>query len=176
MTAEAAKLRDVLTEAQRERLIVCVDMLGEGFDLPALKVAPHKSLAVTLQFVGRFARSGHGLGDASVFVPRVAGDIDDRLLRLSGEDSDWNGITRDLTEAEVAQKQRPRSASTGGGSDLPGTSAICPERTVLNQAGNSQEFTAGKFDQDLTTASYPQEQPFASTKKRVRFAGPFGWS
>jgi len=59
--------------------------LGEGFDLPALKVAaihdPHKSLAVTLQFVGRFARSGQGLGDASVFVPRVAGDIDDRLLR-----------------------------------------------------------------------------------------------
>ena len=44
--------------------MVCVDMLGEGFDLPALKVAaihdPHKSLGVTLQFVGRFARCrGH---------------------------------------------------------------------------------------------------------------------
>ena len=35
-------------------------MLGEGFDLPALKVAvvhdPQKSLAVTLQFIGRFTR------------------------------------------------------------------------------------------------------------------------
>lgn len=102
------------------RLIVCVDMLGEGFDLPALKVAaihdPHKSLAVTLQFVGRFARSGHGLGDASVFVPRVAGDIDDRLLRLYGEDSDWNAIIRDLTEAEVAQEQERTDFEAGFGS------------------------------------------------------------
>ena len=50
------------------RVIVCVDMLGEGFDLPSLKVAavhdPHKSLAVTLQFIGRFARvGGEDLGD-----------------------------------------------------------------------------------------------------------------
>jgi superfamily II DNA or RNA helicase len=41
--------------------IVCVNMLGEGFDLPNLKIAaihtPHKSLAVTLQFIGRFART-----------------------------------------------------------------------------------------------------------------------
>jgi superfamily II DNA or RNA helicase len=40
--------------------IVCVNMLGEGFDLPNRKIAaihtPHRSLAVTLQFIGRFAR------------------------------------------------------------------------------------------------------------------------
>ena len=39
--------------------IVCVDMLGEGYDFPNLKVAaihvPHKSLVSTLQFIGRFA-------------------------------------------------------------------------------------------------------------------------
>ena len=103
------------------RVIVCVDMLGEGFDLPALKVAaihdPHKSLAVTLQFVGRFARAGgEELGEASVFVPRVAGDIDDRLLRLYGEDSDWNVIIRDLTEAEVAQEQERSDFEAGFGS------------------------------------------------------------
>ena len=55
------KRRDeALGPALREsRIVVCVDMLGEGFDLPALKVAAihdaHKSLGVTLQFVGRFA-------------------------------------------------------------------------------------------------------------------------
>lgn len=92
------------------RAIICVDMLGEGFDLPSLKVAavhdPHKSLAVTLQFVGRFARvGGEDLGEASVFVPRHAGDIDDRLRRLYGEDADWNAIIRDLTEAEVGREQ-----------------------------------------------------------------------
>lgn len=100
-----------LLNERDSRVIVCVDMLGEGFDLPALKIAavhdPHKSLAVTLQFVGRFARvGGEELGEASVFVPRPAGDIDDRLLTLYGEDSDWNAIIRDLTEAEVAQEQK----------------------------------------------------------------------
>jgi superfamily II DNA or RNA helicase len=92
------------------RVIVCVDMLGEGFDLPALKIAalhdPHKSLAVTLQFVGRFSRvGGEELGEASVFVPRHAGDIDDRLRQLYGEDSDWNALIRDLTQAEVDREQ-----------------------------------------------------------------------
>lgn len=41
--------------------MICVDMLGEGFDFPNLKIAaihePHKSLASTLQFIGRFART-----------------------------------------------------------------------------------------------------------------------
>lgn len=92
------------------RIVVCVDMLGEGFDLPSLKVAavhdPHKSLAVTLQFVGRFTRvGGDELGDASVFVPRMSGAVDERLRRLYGEDSDWNTVIRDLTHAEVEYEQ-----------------------------------------------------------------------
>lgn len=102
-----------LLRERATRVIVCVDMLGEGFDLPSLKIAaihdPHKSLAVTLQFVGRFARvGGEDLGEASVFVPRHAGDVDDRLRKLYGEDSDWNIIIRDLTQAEV-DRERARS-------------------------------------------------------------------
>jgi superfamily II DNA or RNA helicase len=109
-----------LIRSRESRVIVCVDMLGEGFDLPALKVAAihdhHKSLAVTLQFVGRFARVGdEALGDASVFVARPAGDIDDRLLRLYGEDSDWNVLIRDLTEAEVKREQERSEFETGFG-------------------------------------------------------------
>ena len=96
-------------KSRSSRVIVCVDMLGEGFDLPSLKVAaihdPHKSLAVTLQFVGRFARVGEeNLGAASVFVPRHGEDFDERLRRLYGEDSDWNALIRDLTQAEVARE------------------------------------------------------------------------
>jgi superfamily II DNA or RNA helicase len=41
--------------------VLAVSMMGEGFDLPELKIAaihaPHKSLEVTLQFIGRFART-----------------------------------------------------------------------------------------------------------------------
>ena len=62
-----AKNRKAAVEAlmaRTSRVVVCVDMLGEGFDLPALKVAAvhdsHKSLGVTLQFIGRFARTSAG--------------------------------------------------------------------------------------------------------------------
>ena len=95
-------------------------MLGEGFDLPALKVAavhdPHKSLAVTLQFVGRFARVGDDtLGNASVFVPRQPGVLDDRLRRLYAEDSNWNQVIRDLTDAAVGQQQARSDFEDGFG-------------------------------------------------------------
>ena len=54
----------------RHKVIVCVDMFGEGFDLPALKIAAlhtvHKSLGVTLQFIGRFARTAAGVGPAII--------------------------------------------------------------------------------------------------------------
>jgi superfamily II DNA or RNA helicase len=89
--------------ARESRIVLCVDMLGEGFDLPSLKVAaihdPHKSLGVTLQFVGRFARSSADtIGRASVFIGRPERDYDHRLRRLYAEDADWNEVISDLSE------------------------------------------------------------------------------
>jgi superfamily II DNA or RNA helicase len=54
--------------------VVCVDMFGEGYDFPKLKVAalhaPHRSLVPTLQFIGRFARTnGENTGDATLIAP-----------------------------------------------------------------------------------------------------------
>jgi len=54
--------------------IVCVDMFGEGYDFPKLKVAalhaPHRSLVPTLQFIGRFARTTDAsTGDATLIAP-----------------------------------------------------------------------------------------------------------
>ncbi len=91
------------------RIVVCVDMLGEGFDLPALKVAaihdPHKSLGVTLQFVGRFARvAGSIIGRASVFISRPDRDYDHRLRRLYAEDADWNSIISDLSASATEEE------------------------------------------------------------------------
>jgi hypothetical protein len=103
---------------RRSRIVVCVDMLGEGFDLPALKVAavhdPHKSLGVTLQYVGRFARvSGSGSSRASVFVGRPEGDYDYRLRRLFAEDADWNTIISDLSEAATDEEVEVGEFETG---------------------------------------------------------------
>ncbi len=103
------------------RVVVCVNMLGEGFDLPSLKVAaihdPQKSLAVTLQFIGRFTRvAGERLGEASAFVPLQTAGIDDRLRKLYGEDTDWNEVIEDLTEREVGREKERSEFELGFGS------------------------------------------------------------
>lgn len=77
------------------RIVVCVDMLGEGFDLPELKIAglhdPKKSEAVTLQFVGRFTRTRADLGDATVIAAMTKDDVSP-LASLFAEDADWNKL------------------------------------------------------------------------------------
>ncbi len=92
------------------RIIVCVDMLGEGFDLPNLKVAalhePHKSIGVSLQLIGRFARtSERDLGTATVVAARPDSMMDANLRRLYAEDADWNYVVQDLAEGAVGQQQ-----------------------------------------------------------------------
>lgn len=90
------------------RIVVCVDMLGEGFDLPELKIAAfhdiRKTLAVTLQLVGRFTRAKPNLGNAT-FVANIADlEVKDELRRLYRHDSDWNALlplmNEQVTEGE----------------------------------------------------------------------------
>lgn len=92
------------------RVIVCVDMLGEGFDLPSLKIAaihdPHKSLGITLQFIGRFARVAEGnIGEATVVTGRPEGEYDERLHQLYREDPDWNEIIQNLSDSAIGQER-----------------------------------------------------------------------
>ena len=70
-------------------------MLGEGFDLPILKVAalhsPDKSLAITLQFIGRFARTtAQNLGRATFFA--LASDMEIERVKLYREGAVWEEI------------------------------------------------------------------------------------
>jgi superfamily II DNA or RNA helicase len=79
------------------RIMVCVNMLGEGFDLPQLKVAAvhdtHKSLAVLLQFTGRFTRSSSkSVGEATVIANIADQEVSYALERLYSEDADWNQL------------------------------------------------------------------------------------
>ncbi|MEV0391780.1 DEAD/DEAH box helicase [Polymorphospora rubra] len=111
-------------EQRASRIIVCVDMLGEGYDLPALKIAAihdaHKSLPVTLQFIGRFARVGDGtLGDACAVVNRPDPEYDENLRQLYADDADWNLVIRELAEAAVGAEDRISEFEAGFGSTLP---------------------------------------------------------
>jgi len=98
------RLQDLLD--RKSRIAVCVDMLGEGFDLPQLKVAalhdPHKSLAVILQFTGRFTRSaGDRIGDATVVANIGDVQVSAALERLYSEDADWNALLSEFSSDAV---------------------------------------------------------------------------
>lgn len=86
----------------KSKIAICVNMLGEGFDLPSLKIAalhdPQKSLAPLLQFTGRFTRSsGVNLGDATVVANIADINVSTALERLYSEDSDWNSLLSEMS-------------------------------------------------------------------------------
>ena len=93
---------------RHSRIVVCVDMFGEGFDFPELKIAAmhsiHKSLAITLQFTGRFTRTKSTIGDATVVVNIYDPAVDDALKELYAEDANWNYILRRLSEGATGKQ------------------------------------------------------------------------
>ncbi|MEK0002220.1 DEAD/DEAH box helicase [Escherichia albertii] len=80
--------------SRQSRIVICVDMLGEGYDLPNLKIAAlhdhHKSLAVTLQFIGRFTRvnKAQKIGQASVVMNVADHNVEGELQHLYSTDAD----------------------------------------------------------------------------------------
>jgi hypothetical protein len=91
--------------------IICVNMLGEGFDFPNLKIAalhsPHRSLGVTLQFIGRFARTGdETIGAARFFA--IPGEIEGETARLFKEDAVWQDLIVNLAESRVTTEDNTR--------------------------------------------------------------------
>jgi superfamily II DNA or RNA helicase len=84
--------------------IVCVNMFGEGFNLPNLKIAavhsPHKSLAITLQFIGRFARTGQqNIGSATFLAEPTSSHSEISALYESG--AIWREIIQNLSGARI---------------------------------------------------------------------------
>lgn len=104
--------REALAGLRRResRIVVCVDMFGEGFDLPELKIAAlhdaHKSLAITLQFTGRFTRAKRGLGEATVIANLADTEVQNALKGLYAEDADWNVLLRDLSADATGAQYR----------------------------------------------------------------------
>lgn len=102
-----ASERDAAIRAMRERssrVIVCVDMLGEGFDLPTLKIGAfhdtHRSLSPMVQLIGRLARTSSPvpIGTASVFIRQDPKQALSPLRFLLREDPDWDKVLSDITE------------------------------------------------------------------------------
>ncbi|WP_197424084.1 DEAD/DEAH box helicase [Bradyrhizobium valentinum] len=100
--------RLTILRAGQSRIVVCVNMLGEGFDLPQLKIAAvhdmHRSLAILLQFIGRFTRTaGENIGDATAIANIADPDVSGALERLYSEDADWNELLSEMS-SEAAKE------------------------------------------------------------------------
>jgi superfamily II DNA or RNA helicase len=92
--------------------VVCVDMFGEGYDFPKLKIAalhaPHKSLVPTLQFIGRFARTNdQTTGDATFVAPLSR--LKDANIRLFQEGIDIAELIDDAAQAQIADAEANRA-------------------------------------------------------------------
>ena len=90
-------------KAKEHSIIVCVNMLGEGFDLPELKIAAihdeRQSLPITLQFVGRFTRTSfNSLGTASFITNIAYPPIQQELNHLYAKNADWNLLLPNMSE------------------------------------------------------------------------------
>ena len=103
---KARVMADII--GKKHRIIVCVDMLGEGFDLPELKIAAihdqHQSPAVTLQFIGRLTRVDAALGDAK-FVANIANQkTSHQMAELYKESADWGAVICNVSENKVTRE------------------------------------------------------------------------
>lgn len=103
--------------SREARILVCVNMFGEGFDLPELKIAAlhkvHKSLAVTLQFVGRFTRHDVALGDATIVANLGDIQVGEDLRELYSEGADWNELLREVSAQATGHRLRLSQFVTG---------------------------------------------------------------
>jgi len=93
---------------KQTRIVVCVDMLGEGFDLPELKIAAFhdvkKSLPVTLQLAGRFTRARADLGDPTFIANIADNNVQDELRKLYSQDADWNILLRRSSDTFIQEQ------------------------------------------------------------------------
>ena len=93
------------------RVIICVDMFGEGFDMPELKIAAFhdikKSLPITLQLAGRFTRTSRdsNLGNASIIVNLANVEVTEELQSLYSQDSDWNQILPIISDENTREQE-----------------------------------------------------------------------
>lgn len=99
------------------KIVVCVDMFSEGIDVPELKICAihdkYKSLPITIQFIGRFARTRDDLGEASVVANVIDDDIKESLEELYSQDADWNKILKTVSGEKIRREINLQNLTKG---------------------------------------------------------------
>lgn len=149
--SEIDAAREML-EGGESRIVICVDMLGEGFDMPELKIAAfhdlRKSLSVTLQLAGRFTRARDDLGEP-VFIANTADvNLKEELRALYSQDPDWNLLLPHLSEGAIGQEleaQRFMGGFVGQLDDIPLTE-IQPAASMVVYRTHCLHWTPSAFN------------------------------
>ena len=148
---------------RKHKIIVCVNMLGEGFDMPEMKVAAihdaRQSLPVTLQFIGRFTRTAQDkkLGNASVILNIAQKPIESDLIDLYAKDADWNTllphINDQATNEQINLNDFIRNFSKIEESMVPFQS-IRPALSTVVYDVQTRDFNPLKWKEILTSDNY----------------------
>lgn len=108
ISASEKRERMAALKSGSSKIVVCVDMFGEGIDIPNLKIAAihdkYKSLPITLQFVGRFARTSCGLGEATLITNIANDELNESLQDLYAQDADWNTLLHIKSSEEIGKE------------------------------------------------------------------------
>ena len=171
--------KEIVEQIKKDKfdLVVCVDMLKEGFDYPNFKIAAvhgvHKSLAVLLQFIGRFTRTQEGLGDASFVVNYAEEQIPIELENLFQEGSGWEHVIKEIADAKKNEAEslltflqgcQPYSGFDSPDIELnpklvyPALSCVCYQCSHLDWA---------KFKDAFNLKKYALSQPYINTEEDV---------
>ncbi|MFD7159040.1 DEAD/DEAH box helicase family protein [Kribbella sp. NPDC059898] len=146
------------------RAVAVVNMLGEGFDLPRLRIAAyhdkHRSLMATVQFLGRFARMHTDYPQPSTVV--AARDVDvypqlrDAVRELYKQDADWARVLPGLIDDEIVEQRADRVFAADFAPAPPTLSleALRPGCSVLifevpTDAGYEPDFLSGAVPEAL---------------------------
>ena len=160
MTATEKKSNMEALKTGKSQIVVCVDMFGEGIDIPNLKIAAihdrYKSLPITLQFIGRFARSKAGLGDATIITNLANEDIQDALAELYSQDSDWNSLLSELSEGVIGKEislQKLANGFKGSGIESINIKQLRPALSMVAYKTDAKEWNwenwTQLFDEDV---------------------------
>ncbi len=101
------------------RAVGVVGMLGEGFDLPAIRLVAyhdkHRSVPATVQLIGRLARVDPEYPQPSMLITVSDADVFPELkgvLReLYDEDADWATVLPGILDEEIARERADREFS-----------------------------------------------------------------
>lgn len=98
------------------RAVGVVGMLGEGFDLPSLRLVAyhdkHRSLPATVQLIGRLARVDEAFPQPSSLLAVADADVFPELegvvRELYDEDADWAEVLPGIIDAEIERERLDR--------------------------------------------------------------------